>query len=156
VNRSSISTGSEGESIDKCKSHSYMQHYLLAYSKESSKAVQEKDPTIDIRVYTHITTFSTTLGACEIKISMLPFPTKVGIFPTLFMELALGEVRNVPYVLENGAGVFCKSPKEIGNIVAHWYDPKSLELKQMSENALKLAQPNVVFDIVRDLDDLIR
>ncbi|XP_057862226.2 probable monogalactosyldiacylglycerol synthase, chloroplastic isoform X2 [Cryptomeria japonica] len=66
------------------------------------------------------------------------------------------EAGNVPYVVENGAGRFCKSPKEIANIVAKWFGPKADELKMMSQNALKLARPDAVFKIVHDLDELVR
>nr|GMC58595.1 monogalactosyldiacylglycerol synthase 2, chloroplastic-like [Ipomoea batatas] len=64
------------------------------------------------------------------------------------------EKGNVPYVVENGAGVFTRSPKETAKIVADWFSTKTNELKTMSENALKLAQPNAVFDIVKDIHDL--
>nr|GLL20389.1 monogalactosyldiacylglycerol synthase 2, chloroplastic [Ipomoea trifida] len=64
------------------------------------------------------------------------------------------EKGNVPYVVENGAGVFTRSPKETARIVADWFSTKTNELKTMSENALKLAQPNAVFDIVKDIHDL--
>nr|GMC65156.1 monogalactosyldiacylglycerol synthase 2, chloroplastic-like [Ipomoea batatas] len=64
------------------------------------------------------------------------------------------EKGNVPYVVENGAGVFTRSPKETAKIVADWFSTKTNELKTMSENALKLAQPNAVFDIVKDIRDL--
>ncbi|KAL5985666.1 putative monogalactosyldiacylglycerol synthase 3, chloroplastic [Asimina triloba] len=66
------------------------------------------------------------------------------------------EVGNVPYVVENGAGVFSKSPNETANLVAQWFGPKVDELKRMSENALKLAQPEAVFNIVKDIDELAR
>jgi 1,2-diacylglycerol 3-beta-galactosyltransferase len=66
------------------------------------------------------------------------------------------EVGNVPYVVDNGAGVFSKSPKETACLVARWFGPDSEELKRMSENALKLAQPEAVFDIVRDIHELSR
>ena len=56
--------------------------------------------------------------------------------------------------MDNGAGVFSKSPKETANLVARWFGPDSEELKKMSENALKLAQPEAVFDIVRDIHGL--
>ncbi|KAF8389256.1 hypothetical protein HHK36_025949 [Tetracentron sinense] len=69
---------------------------------------------------------------------------------------ACGEVGNVPYVVENGFGKFSKSPKEIANIVAQWFGPKSYELKAMSKNALKLARPDAVFKIVHDLHELVR
>lgn len=66
------------------------------------------------------------------------------------------EVGNVPYVVDNGAGLFCRSPKEIANIVARWFGPDDAELKLMSQNALRLARPDAVLKIVHDLDDLLR
>lgn len=66
------------------------------------------------------------------------------------------EVGNVPYVVDNGAGLFCRSPKEIANIIARWFGPDDAELKLMSQNALRLARPDSVFKIVHDLDDLLR
>lgn len=60
----------------------------------------------------------------------------------------------MPYVVDNGAGVFTRSPKETARIVAEWFSTKKDELKRMSENALKLAQPEAVFDIVNDIHDL--
>ncbi|PKU74650.1 putative monogalactosyldiacylglycerol synthase 3, chloroplastic [Dendrobium catenatum] len=64
------------------------------------------------------------------------------------------EVGNVPYVVDNGAGVFCKSSKQTAKLVARWFGPDSTELKKMSECALKLAQPEAVFDIVKDIHEL--
>ncbi|KAG6431550.1 hypothetical protein SASPL_109629 [Salvia splendens] len=64
------------------------------------------------------------------------------------------EKGNVPYVVENGAGVFTRNAKETARIVAEWFGEKEEELHRMSGNALKLAQPNAVFDIVRDVHEL--
>lgn len=61
---------------------------------------------------------------------------------------------NVPYVVDNGAGVFSQSPKDTANLVAEWFSSKTDELKRMSENALKLAQPEAVFNIVEDIHNL--
>lgn len=60
----------------------------------------------------------------------------------------------MPYVVDNGAGVFTRSPKETAKIVADWFSSNKEELKKMSENALKLAQPEAVFDIVKDIHHL--
>lgn len=65
------------------------------------------------------------------------------------------EVGNVPYVVNNGAGVYSKSPKETANLVAKWFGPEKEELRRLSENALKLAQPDAVFDIVNDIHELV-
>jgi 1,2-diacylglycerol 3-beta-galactosyltransferase len=70
------------------------------------------------------------------------------------MFSCIQEVGNVPYVVDNGAGVFSKSPKETAALVARWFGPGKEEHKRMSENALKLAQPEAVFDIVRDIHEL--
>ena len=64
------------------------------------------------------------------------------------------EKGNVPYVVDNGAGVFTRSPKETARIVAGWFTTKTDELTRMSENALQLAKPDAVFDIVRDIHEL--
>ncbi|KAF7154007.1 hypothetical protein RHSIM_Rhsim01G0057900 [Rhododendron simsii] len=64
------------------------------------------------------------------------------------------EKGNVPYVVDSGAGVFTRSPKETAKLVAEWFSTKTDELKRMSENALKLAQPDAVFDIVKDIHEL--
>ncbi|CAL0304965.1 unnamed protein product [Lupinus luteus] len=64
------------------------------------------------------------------------------------------EKGNVPYVVNNGAGVFTRSPKETAKIVTEWFTTKSDEMKRMSENALKLAQPEAVFNIVKDIHEL--
>ncbi|KVI11690.1 Diacylglycerol glucosyltransferase, N-terminal, partial [Cynara cardunculus var. scolymus] len=64
------------------------------------------------------------------------------------------EKGNVPYVVNNGAGVFTRSSKETARIVAGWFSTNADEHKRMAENALKLAQPEAVFDIVRDIHEL--
>ncbi|XP_074281162.1 monogalactosyldiacylglycerol synthase 2, chloroplastic-like [Silene latifolia] len=64
------------------------------------------------------------------------------------------EKGNVPYVVDNGAGVFTRSPKETAKIVSEWFSTKQDERKRLSENALKLAKPEAVFEIVRDLHEL--
>ena len=64
------------------------------------------------------------------------------------------EVGNVPYVVDNGAGVFFKDPRKVANQVARWFSVDVDALKRYSCNALKLAQPEAVFDIVKDIHKL--
>lgn len=62
------------------------------------------------------------------------------------------EVGNVPYVVDNGAGVFSKDPGEAARQVARWFSSTDGdELRRYSRNALRLAQPEAVFHIVRDI-----
>ncbi|XP_047070398.1 probable monogalactosyldiacylglycerol synthase 2, chloroplastic [Lolium rigidum] len=64
------------------------------------------------------------------------------------------EVGNVPYVVDNGAGVFCNDPMEAARQVARWFSTEAEDLKMYSHNALKLAQPEAVFDIIKDIHKL--
>ncbi|CAJ2673362.1 unnamed protein product [Trifolium pratense] len=66
------------------------------------------------------------------------------------------EKGNVPYVVNNGAGIFTRSPKETAQIVTEWFSPKLDELRKMSENALKLENPDAVFQVVRDIHELAK
>ncbi|XP_078438529.1 putative monogalactosyldiacylglycerol synthase 3, chloroplastic isoform X2 [Wolffia australiana] len=66
------------------------------------------------------------------------------------------EVGNVPYVVDNGAGVFSESPAETAALVARWFGPAADEMRAMAQRARALAQPNAVYDIVRDIADLGR
>uniref|UniRef100_A0ACD5ZK54 Uncharacterized protein n=1 Tax=Avena sativa TaxID=4498 RepID=A0ACD5ZK54_AVESA len=66
------------------------------------------------------------------------------------------EVGNVPYVVDNGAGVFSKDPREAARQVARWFSTEADELKTYSRNALQLSQPEAVFHIVRDIHRLQR
>jgi 1,2-diacylglycerol 3-beta-galactosyltransferase len=59
-------------------------------------------------------------------------------------------------VVDNGAGVFSKDPNEAARIVSRWFGPEREILKKYSQNALRLAQPNAVFDIVRDINKIIQ
>ncbi|KAH9304632.1 hypothetical protein KI387_009036, partial [Taxus chinensis] len=134
---------------------------ICGRNRELANKLQIIEWKIPVQIRGFVSNMEEWMGACDCIITKAGPGTiaeaLVQGLPIILNDFIAGqEVGNVPYVVDNGAGVFCKSPKEIGNIVARWFDPKSLELKQMSENALKLAQPNAVFDIVRDLDDLIR
>ena len=60
----------------------------------------------------------------------------------------------MPYVVDNGAGVFSKDPREAARQVTRWFSTETDDLKRCSRDALKLAQPEAVFDIVKDIHKL--
>lgn len=99
------------------------------------------------------------MGACDCIITKAGPGTiaeaMIRGLPIILNDYIPGQEKgNVPYVVNNGAGVFTRSPKETARIVAEWFSTKRDELKKMSENALKLAKPEAVFEIVRDLHEL--
>ncbi|XP_077215237.1 putative monogalactosyldiacylglycerol synthase 3, chloroplastic [Tasmannia lanceolata] len=122
------------------------------------QSIQWKVP---VKIRGFVTQMEKWMGACDCIITKAGPGTiaeaLIRGLPIILNDFIPGqEVGNVPYVVENGAGVFSKSPKETANIVAQWFGPKTEELKRMSHNALKLAQPEAVFNIVKDIDELVQ
>ncbi|GAB4836700.1 Monogalactosyldiacylglycerol synthase 1, chloroplastic [Ancistrocladus abbreviatus] len=119
------------------------------------------DWKIPVQVKGFVTKMEECMGTCDCIITKAGPGTiaeaMIRGLPIILNDYIAGqEAGNVPYVVENGFGKFSKSPQEIANIVAQWFGPKADELKEMSQNALKLARPDAVFKIVHDLHELVR
>ncbi len=66
------------------------------------------------------------------------------------------EEGNVPFVVENGVGVYEKSPAAIAAIVARWFGPEREHLREMAARARALGHPHATFDIVRSIVQLMK
>ncbi|XP_042377927.1 probable monogalactosyldiacylglycerol synthase 1, chloroplastic isoform X1 [Zingiber officinale] len=134
---------------------------ICGRNRKLADRLQSIDWKVPVQVKGFVTKMEECMGACDCIISKAGPGTIAeamirGLPIILNGYIAGQEVGNVPYVVDNGCGKFSKSPKEIAKIVAQWFGPKSDELRAMSQNALKLARPDAVFKIVRDLHELIR
>jgi 1,2-diacylglycerol 3-beta-galactosyltransferase len=114
-----------------------------------------------MQVQGFVTNMSEWMAACDCIITKAGPGTIAeamirGLPMLLFDFIAGQEVGNVSFVVENGAGTYCEEPKDIAKIIADWFGSKADELREMAANARKLAQPDAVFKIVHDLDDLVR
>lgn len=61
------------------------------------------------------------------------------------------EEGNVPYVVENGVGVYVEAPTEIAATIARWFGPERQHLRSMSARAQALGHPHATFDIVKSI-----
>ncbi|TVU27862.1 hypothetical protein EJB05_19363 [Eragrostis curvula] len=132
---------------------------ICGRNKTLSSSLQALEWKIPVKIRGFETQMEKWMGACDCIITKAGPGTiaeaLIRGLPIILNDFIPGqEVGNVPYVVDNGAGVFSKSPTESAKLVARWFGPDSEELKRMSENALKLAQPEAVFDIVRDIHEL--
>ncbi|XP_030544517.2 monogalactosyldiacylglycerol synthase 2, chloroplastic-like isoform X1 [Rhodamnia argentea] len=114
---------------------------------------------IPVKVRGFETQMQKWMGACDCIITKAGPGTiaeaLIRGLPIILNDYIPGQEKgNVPYVVDNGAGVFTRSSKETARIVAEWFSTKTDELKRMSQNSLKLAQPEAVFDIVKDIHEL--
>jgi 1,2-diacylglycerol 3-beta-galactosyltransferase len=66
------------------------------------------------------------------------------------------EEGNVPYVVDNGVGVFASEPAAIASQVSRWFGRDRGELQRMSGNARRLANPNSTENIVKELASLVQ
>jgi 1,2-diacylglycerol 3-beta-galactosyltransferase len=66
------------------------------------------------------------------------------------------EEGNVPFVVDNGVGVYEKSPAAIAAIVARWFGPEREHLREMAARARALGHPHATFDIVRSIVQLMK
>ncbi|PQP97412.1 monogalactosyldiacylglycerol synthase 2 chloroplastic [Prunus yedoensis var. nudiflora] len=132
---------------------------ICGRNKNLASTLQTDEWKIPVKVRGFETQMEKWMGACDCIITKAGPGTiaeaLIRGLPIILNDYIPGQEKgNVPYVVDNGAGVFTRSSKETARIVAEWFSTKTDELKIMSENALKLAQPEAVFDIVKDIHDL--
>lgn len=65
------------------------------------------------------------------------------------------EEANVPYVLENGVGVFERKPALVAATVKSWFTDKASERQAMAARCKALGHPAALFNIVRELAQMV-
>uniref|UniRef100_A0A7N0U0G6 monogalactosyldiacylglycerol synthase n=1 Tax=Kalanchoe fedtschenkoi TaxID=63787 RepID=A0A7N0U0G6_KALFE len=132
---------------------------ICGRNKSLVSTLESLEWKIPVKIRGFETQMQKWMGACDCIITKAGPGTiaeaLIRGLPIILNDYIPGQEKgNVPYVVDNGAGVFTRNAKETARIVAEWFSTKTDELKQMAENAKKLAQPEAVFDIVRDINEL--
>ena len=65
------------------------------------------------------------------------------------------EEANVPYVLENGVGVFERKPALVAATVKSWFTDRASERQAMAARCKALGHPAALFNIVRELAQMV-
>ncbi|KAK8543246.1 hypothetical protein V6N13_136225 [Hibiscus sabdariffa] len=132
---------------------------ICGRNKSLATTLESEEWKIPVKVRGFETQMERWMGACDCIITKAGPGTiaeaLIRGLPIVLNDYIPGQEKgNVPYVVDNGAGVFTRNPNETARIVARWFSTDTDELKRMSKNALKLAQPEAVFDIVKDIHEL--
>ncbi len=80
---------------------------------------------------------------CEACISGLPL--------ILFDAIPGQETGNVDYVVDNHAGIFAPSPREVADAAESWLAEGKEALQARADNARRLARANAVYDIAEEV-----
>ncbi len=80
---------------------------------------------------------------CEACIAGLPM--------ILYDAIPGQETGNVEYVLDNHAGVFAPSPREVADAAQSWLAEGAEGLRRRSEAARRLGRPNAVYEIAEEV-----
>ncbi|KAE9602317.1 hypothetical protein Lal_00049909 [Lupinus albus] len=132
---------------------------ICGRNKSLVSTLESLEWKVPVKIRGFETIMAKWMGACDCIITKAGPGTiaeaLIRGLPIILNDYIPGQEKgNVPYVVDNGAGVFTRSSKETAKIVTEWFSTKSADMKRMSENALKLAQPEAVFGIVRDIHEL--
>ncbi len=65
------------------------------------------------------------------------------------------EEGNIPYVVENGIGVYSPHPQRIAEVVGNWFGPERARLEEMAQKARRMGRPQAAFQIVQDIAGLL-
>lgn len=65
------------------------------------------------------------------------------------------EAGNVPFVVEQGAGLFAPTSQEVAAAVAHWFGPGRAAMQKAAANSKRLGRPNATALIVDSIAQLL-
>ncbi|VFQ83421.1 unnamed protein product [Cuscuta campestris] len=132
---------------------------ICGRNESLASTLQEHEWNIPVKIRGFEKQMEKWMGACDCIVTKAGPGTiaeaLIRGLPIILNDYIPGQEKgNVSHVVDSNAGVFTRNPKETARIVLEWFSTKCDERHRMAENALKLAQPNAVFDIVKDIHEL--
>lgn len=121
--------------------------------------LQKEEWTIPVSIHGFVSNMSEWMAACDCIVTKAGPGTiaeaLIRGLPILLSGFIPGqEEGNVPYVVNNGVGVYLRDPAAIAQQVRRWFGPERAELAAMSERARALANPRSTHEIVAELATL--
>jgi 1,2-diacylglycerol 3-beta-galactosyltransferase len=109
-----------------------------------------------IHTYPFIRNMPTLMAAADILVTKAGPATiteaAIAGLPMILSDAIPGqEDGNVAYVIESQAGAYCPKPALVADTVAQWLNEGPDALRQRSENARRIANPNAVWDIADEV-----
>lgn len=121
--------------------------------KERLEAIEWNQPT---KIYPFVTNMPMLMAAADILVTKAGPATIseacIAGLPLILNDAIPGqETGNVDYVVENGAGVFAPSIREVTDAIGEWLAEGRAGLERRSENARRLGRPEAVWTIADEV-----
>ncbi|MBI5666760.1 MAG: glycosyltransferase [Chloroflexi bacterium] len=121
--------------------------------KDKLEASDWNQPT---HIYPFVTNMPTLMAAADILVTKAGPATIseacIAGLPLILNDAIPGqETGNVDYVVENGAGVFAPSVREVVDAVTDWLTEGKAGLQRRSDNARRLGRPEAVWTIADEV-----
>jgi 1,2-diacylglycerol 3-beta-galactosyltransferase len=118
-------------------------------------------PGMAVHVKGFVTNMPDLMSACDVIVTKAGPGTIsealiCGLPMVLNAYVPCQEEGNIPYVTENGVGVFETNPRKMAQVIEKWLAGGEKELKQLSIKAKALGKPDALLDMVRDLACLVK
>lgn len=124
-------------------------------------STKQYPPGMAVHVKGFVTNMPDFMSACDVIITKAgPGTISEALICGLPMVLnafvPCQEEGNIPYVTDNGVGVFETKPAKVAEIITDWLSGGEKELKVLAAKAKALGKPDALFDIVKDLAGLVK
>ncbi len=131
-------------------------HIIAGRNTALKEQIEQTQWNQDTRAYGFVTDMPRMMAAADVLVTKAGPATIteacIAGLPMIIYDAIPGqETGNVEYVVQNNAGVFAPSPREVASAVKSWMREGSDHLLKLSENAKRVARPDAVWDIADEV-----
>jgi 1,2-diacylglycerol 3-beta-galactosyltransferase len=124
-------------------------------------SAKQYPPGMAVHVKGFVTNMPELMSACDVIVTKAgPGTISEALICGLPMVLnafvPCQEEGNIPYVTDNGVGCFETKPAKVAGIIREWLEGGDARLKELADKAKAIAKPDALFDIVKDLAELVK
>lgn len=129
---------------------------IAGRNKLLKEKLEESDWNQPTKVYGFVTDMPRLMAAADMLVTKAGPATiseaAIAGLPLILFDAIPGqEEGNVDFVMENDAGVYAPSPKQVADAAQAWLAEGAEGLRRRSEAARRIARPNAVWDIADEV-----
>ncbi|MBK8029979.1 MAG: glycosyltransferase [Chloroflexi bacterium] len=129
---------------------------IAGRNKTLKEKLEESDWNQPVKVYGFVTDMPKLMAAADILVTKAGPATiseaAIAGLPLILFDAIPGqEEGNVDFVVENKAGEYAPTPKQVADAAQQWLSEGAAGLKRRSDAARSIAKPNAVWEIAEEI-----